>query len=421
MALVFDQQPQKYTPVYNQSPWVVRETDTSGSLNDWRMVCRVISLTNGTVEVGRFNIRFRDNTERRIVFDPSEVLQGFISYDHAPMETDGPWQLAPNSIHWYAMNFISQKYEGGKWVNKNEFTPASKAVFNGALPAYSFIDYDQNDYASRQNVPSVPLTSFTPTLAKIGTNESYWVHFLSGDEQAPLSATITKYPLPDLQGTPLAADPVQINPYGLTFTGAPSVDGDQYSRPRVRIGVGPRDLGAIASPISFTGVQSYSVTFLSTTTGASTSVVFSFNVSDCNKYTPTRLHWLNTLGGFDSWTFGMKSFQEDKIDRRQFLKQKNVLTGGSYGYDRQSRGTTDYHINIGTELTLNTDLLTDAELEHLRGLVSSPVVFVEGGSGEYVSVNVVTNSFRQKRGQQDGTFNLEIKIKGSMENVRQRG
>jgi hypothetical protein len=337
------------------------------------------------------------------------------------METDGPWQLAPNSIHWYAMNFISQKYEGGEWVNKNQFTPASKAVFNAAIGAYVFPSYTQTGVVSFQNAPSKPLTTFTPTLAKIGTDESYWVHFLSGDEQAPLSATITKYPLPDLQGTPLAADPVQINPYGLTFTGAPSVDGDQYSRPRVRIGVGPRDLGAIASPISFTGVQSYSVTFLSTTTGASTSVVFSFNVSDCNKYPPTRLHWLNTLGGFDSWTFGMKSFQEDKIDRRQFLKQKNTLVGGSYGYDRMSRGTTDYHIHIGTEITLNTDLLTDAELEHLRGLVSSPVVFADAAQGGYISVNVMDKSFRQKRGQQDGTFNLEIKIKASMDSVRQRG
>ena len=82
MALVFDQQPNTYTPLYNQSPWVVRETDTSGGLNDWRMLCRVISLTNGTVEVARFNIRFRDNTQRRVVFDASEVLKGLVSYDH---------------------------------------------------------------------------------------------------------------------------------------------------------------------------------------------------------------------------------------------------------------------------------------------------------------------------------------------------
>lgn len=418
MALVFDQQPPTYSPLYNQSPWVVRETDTSGSLNDWRMLCRVISLTNGTVEVARFNIRFRDNTQRRIVFDASEVLKGFVSYDHGPMTTAGPWLLAPNSIHWYVVNFQSQKYIGGVWVTQNEFTPTSKCVWNAALGTLAFANYNPNSFVSYQNGLSKPLTAFTPTLYKIGTDESYWAHFLSGQAQAPISATITKYPLPDLQGTPLPADPVQANPFGLAFTGLPSVGGDEYSRPRVRVGVGPRDLAAIASPISFTGVQSYKVVFKSTTSGPDTDVTWSFNVSDCHKYAPTRLHWLNRSGGFDAWTFDMKSYDEDDIDRRQYKQQKNVLTGGAYGYDIMSRGTTDYHIKVETTKTIATDNLTDAELEHLRGLIISPVVFIESGSS-YVAVNVNTKSWRQKRGVQDGVFNLELEIQGSLDNFTQ--
>jgi hypothetical protein len=419
MALVFDQQPNTYTPLYNQSPWVVRETDTSGSLNDWRMLCRVISLTNGTVEVARFNIRFRDNTQRRIVFDPSEVLKGFVSYDHGPMTSAGPWLLAPNSIHWYVVNFQSQKYIAGVWKTQNEFTPPRKCVWNAALGTYAFVGYNPNSFVSLQNGPSKPLTAFTPTLLKIGTDESYWASFLSGQAQAPISATITKYPLPNLQGTPLAADPVQSNPFGLSFTGLPSIAGDEYSRPRVRVGVGPRDLAAIASPISFTGVQSYKVVFKSTTTGATTDVTWSFNVSDCHKYAPTRLHWLNRSGGFDAWTFDMKSYDEDSVDRRQFKQQKNTLEGGTYGYGLMSRGTTDYHIKVETTQTISSDNLTDAELEHLRGLISSPVVFVEVGGGGYSSVNVNTKSWRQKRGVQDGVFNLEMEIQGSLDNFMQ--
>jgi hypothetical protein len=418
MALVFDQQPNTYTPLYNQSPWVVRETDTSGSLNDWRMLCRVISLTNGTVEVARFNIRFRDNTQRRVVFDPSEVLKGFVSYDHGPMTSAGPWLLAPNSIHWYVVNFQSQKYIGGVWVTQNEFTPPRKCVWNAALGTLAFANYNSNSFVSLQNGLSKPLTAFTPTLYKIGTDESYWAHFLSGQAQAPISATITKYPLLDLQGTPLPADPVQANPFGLSFTGLPSVGGDEYSRPRVRVGVGPRDLAAIASPISFTGVQSYKVVFKSTTTGATTDVTWSFNVDNCHKYAPTRLHWLNRSGGFDAWTFDMKSYDEDSVDRRQYKQQKNVLTGGAYGYDIMSRGTTDYHIKVETTKTIATDNLTDAELEHLRGLIISPVVFIESGSS-YVAVNVNTKSWRQKRGVQDGVFNLEMEIQGSLDNFMQ--
>jgi hypothetical protein len=420
MALVFDQVPQTYTPVYNQSPWVVRETDTSGSIGDWRMLCRVISATLGTVEVARFLIRFRDNTERRIVFDPSEVLQGLISYDFQPAESSGPWQLAPNSLHWYFMNFQSQKYIGGVWKTQNEFTPAKKCVWNAALEVYKFASYWQGAFISFQNAPAIPLTKYIPNLANIGLNESYWVSFLSGDEQAPLLATLTKYPLPDLQGTPLAADPAYGNQFGLSFTLFPSVAGNRFTRPSTRVGIGPLDFAAIASPPVFTGVQSYKVVFTSTTSGSPTEVEFSFNINSCYKYPPTRLHWLNKAGGFDSWTFGMKSRVDEKIDRKQFYKQKNTLVGGAYGYDTMSRGTTDYHISTNEEITLNTDLLTDAELEHLRILVSSPVVFAQFG-GIYISVNVMDKSWKQKRGQQDGTFSLELTISPSMDNMRQRG
>ena len=274
---------------------------------------------------------------------------------------------------------------------------------------------------SEQNEPPKQLTQYTPNLTPIGSDDSYWVHFLSANEQSPFQFEITKYPLPDLQGAPLPADTPRGNQFGLSFTGFPSVGGDQFTRPSTRVGIGPRDLGVIASPISFTGVQSYRIRFTSTTTGASTVLDYTFNIKDCSKYPPTRLHWLNTLGGFDSWTFGMKSSREEKMDRKQFYQQKNVLSGGSYGYGQMSRGTTDYFVGITTEVTLNTDLLTDADLLHLRGLISSPVVFYESGNNNYASVNVVDKSWKQKRGQQDGTFNLELRIKPSMDNMRQRG
>ena len=116
----------------------------------------------------------------------------------------------------------------------------------------------------------------------------------------------------------------------------------------------------------------------------------------------------------------MKSYREEKTDRKQFYQQKNVLDGGSYGYGQMSRGTTDFFIGLMSEATLNTDLLTDAELVHLKGLISSPVVYSETPSG-YASVNVITKSWRQKRGQQDGTFNLELNVKPSMDSMRQRG
>lgn len=426
MALSFPQIPDNYVPVYNQSPYIVKENDGSGSLNDWRLQCQVRSLMLGGSEIGRFNLRFRlnDSGDKVAVFDPSEILKGLISYDHSemPLNDTSPWQLCPNSIHWYEVYFESQKLIGGVWVAQNNFTIRKKCVFNAALDVYTFAIYSQFAYVTSQGQYPRPLTNVVNNSVfpqKIGSNESYWVHFLSKDQQAPIGATVTTYPLPDLQGTAIDTLPF-VNVFGASFTGFPLIGGNEYTRPRVRIGIGTKDLKRISPAVSFTGVQSYSVEFVSAPSPFSFPITFVFNISDCNKYATTRVHWLNTQGGFDAWTFGMKSYEEEMSDRKQFMKQKNVLTDTSYGYDISSRGTTDYHVGLSSEITLNTDLLQDYELTFLRGLISSPVVFIESGS-QFKAVNVITKSWRQKRGVQDGTFNLELKIKPSLEGVRQRG
>lgn len=417
--LIFDQEPAAYTPAYNQSPWVVRESDSSGSDSEWRMQVEVFDgNTPVSTLAATFILRFRANSGRRVVFDPSKVLQSLLSYDHSPMTTTyAPWGLCENSIQWYSITWKSQKYISGAWVTQNQFTKERKCVWNAAQTMLSFISYNQNNYVSFQNDPPIPLVTYQPTIRDIGSAESMFVHFISGDEQAPVSLTLTKYPLPDLQGTPLAADPVQANPFGLSFTGLPSIDGNEYTRHRVRAGVGTRDFANMLSPPSFVGVQSYKVDFLST--GSATPLTFSFNINDCSKYASTRLHWLNDLGGFEAYTFKLKSQTEDRVMRENFVKQHNELTSaGVYGYGFQSAGRVVYHTRVEEYRTISTDNLTDDEMEWLRGLISSPAVFIEAGN-VFVPVIVDTKKWMQKRGVQDGVFQLEVDIRGVLDNYTQ--
>jgi hypothetical protein len=417
--LIFDQEPSEYTPAYNQSPWVVRESDTSGTLNDWRMQVEVF---NGNTPVSTlaatFILRFRANSNRRIVFDPSRVMQGFMSYDHTiQTPTYAPWGLCENSIQWYSITWKSQKYEAGKWVTKSQFNKGRKCLFNGVLPTLSFIDYNQNDYICVQGAAPKALTGYNPTIRDIGSAESQWVHFLSKDEQAPLSMTLTKYPLPNLQGTPLPADPTWINTFGFTFTGFPTVDGNEFTRHRVRAGIGTRDFSLMASPPSFVGVQSYKVEFLST--GSATPLTFAFNITNCSKYEPIRLHWLNPYGGFDAYTFKLKSQLEESIKRETFVQQQNKLsTAGAYGYTYDSRGRTEYYTRLDTSIGVSSDNLTDAEWNWLHGLITSPVAFMEQGS-EFVAITIEDKKWQLKRGVQDGVFQLELEFKTALADYTQ--
>jgi hypothetical protein len=418
MAIIIDQEPQAYTPAFNQSPWVIRETDISGALGDWRMNITVISESLAGQVIATHQLRFREQADgtRRVVFDPSEIVQSFLSYDHSPVTSLGPWQIAPNSIHFYRLGINTQQFVNGQWANNKSVQSGVKGLFNGVVNSYAFPTYNQFALVSVNGQVPRPLTSYTPTIRDIGSNNSQWVHFIQGQELALASLTITKYPLPNLQGTPLPADPVQINPFQV-FTGFPSIAGDQYSRRRVRVGIGTKDLQGIASPISFAGVQSYRCRF---TMATGETVDFDFNITDCSKYSPTRLHWLNPFGGFDAFTFKMKSHEEDKVERASFRQQVNTLSGGSYGYTRDTFGMVDYHTTRQSELILNSDLLTDAEHNTLmRDLTSSPVIFIEDGNA-FTAVNGKDTTFTTKRGVQDGTFHMEVRIAGTHKTTLQR-
>ena len=228
---------------------------------------------------------------------------------------------------------------------------------------------------------------------------------------------LTKYPLPDLQGTPLTLDPLQVNPFGLSFTAYPAVAGNEFTRHRVRAGIGTRDFSLMASPPSFVGVQSYKVDFLST--GSATPLTFAFNITDCSKYTPIRLHWLNPYGGFDAYTFKLKSQLEESIKRETFVQQHNKLSAaGTYGYTYDSRGRTEYYTRLDTSVTVNSDNLTDAEWAWLKGLVNSPVAFVEDGAN-FASIVIDAKKWQLKRGVQDGVFQLELDYRTALASYTQ--
>jgi hypothetical protein len=209
---------------------------------------------------------------------------------------------------------------------------------------------------------------------------------------------------------------LQVNTFSF-FTAFPSVAGNEFTRHRVRAGIGTRDFSLMASPPSFVGVQSYKVDFLCT--GSATPLTFAFNITDCSKYTPIRLHWLNPYGGFDAYTFKLKSQQEESIKRETFVQQQNKLsTTGAYGYTYDSRGRTEYYTRLDTSISVSSDNLTDAEWNWLHGLVVSPVAFMEQGA-EFVAITIEDKKWQLKRGVQDGVFQLELEFKTALADYTQ--
>jgi hypothetical protein len=120
------------------------------------------------------------------------------------------------------------------------------------------------------------------------------------------------------------------------------------------------------------------------------------------------------LGGFDAFNFTMVSTESVEIENKEYKKVQAL------GYQKTDRLKTKYFTKLTERITLNSDLLTDAESAALEQLVVSPVVMLETSSTSYVPVNIVANNYVKRKYEQGRQIpNLQIAIEYSFDNYRQ--
>jgi len=136
--------------------------------------------------------------------------------------------------------------------------------------------------------------------------------------------------------------------------------------------------------------------------------------NSCSKYQTYRLHWLNSMGGFDAFNFNMVSTERVEIDTKDFKKVQQL------GYSKTDRLKTKYYTKYTENISLNSDLLTDAEYAALEQLFLSPVVMLETSPTEYIPVNVIATNYVKRKYEQGREIpQLNLTIQYSFDNYRQ--
>jgi hypothetical protein len=110
-------------------------------------------------------------------------------------------------------------------------------------------------------------------------------------------------------------------------------------------------------------------------------------VAKCSKFDTIRLHWLNNLGGWDSYNFTKQSIKAMDIERKQFKKMMSI------GYSKSDRLKTNYNTTIIDKLQINSDWISDEMADWFQGLLTSPIVYLERGNDNFVSVNITNSSY----------------------------
>jgi len=134
------------------------------------------------------------------------------------------------------------------------------------------------------------------------------------------------------------------------------------------------------------------------------------------RYGNTAVHFLNSLGGYETINFDLIRRKSGSFERKSFERMM-------YQYDSTSQqmrnlnasrrliypGTSTFFVNETVNFRLVSDYVNEIDFDFFRELIASPEVYLEQ-SGGFFPISIVDSQWTQKRKFADKVFNLELNV-----------
>lgn len=144
--------------------------------------------------------------------------------------------------------------------------------------------------------------------------------------------------------------------------------------------------------------------------------------TNCTKNNPVMIHFLNSLGGFESFLFSGVNRVNTNIERQSINKLGLITTLTTSAFDvgvsidRVFNNTlgevkTNYSNIMTHKMKLISDYVSETDFLWLRELLASPQVYAQiDNNAIMIPVTVETSDWAEKKRGADKIFNLEIDI-----------
>ena len=144
------------------------------------------------------------------------------------------------------------------------------------------------------------------------------------------------------------------------------------------------------------------------------SYLYRFDIYCETKYTPYTIHFLNKLGGFESFDFRKVSRKTLTVDKKNFQQQPYRMDSSGVVSLRTSNGVmndtdTTYAVSFKEKMKLFADITTDLQYQWLSELVTSPIVYFDD-NGVLVPVTISNTDYEIKKVINDKITSLSIDI-----------
>ena len=382
MAITIHDQPQLIAPASNPLVFTFSSTETAQDNFSFIVEVFVDSTMILTQQVFRqFNALSR--------IDVSGAIETYIrnTIPTTNLELD-----ATDSMVTYAI-IVYEKY-GDPAIIQASSTSTTLKAFNGSLEYEDWINFDYAIYDPNQTQDAFFLTFFPLTSKRlVGMDENFYLAFF--EQTAVASCDLNIYLL-DISGNTIATDFIT-----LTTT-------DFYI-----LNVGPQVIidNTSITQIDFDTCYRYEIS-VSVQGVSFVGPIYIYMDLACQRYEPYRLHWLNKLGCWDSFTFGLVSTNTASLDSFDYERDPGVWSGNSYTYPLYSGQKINYTKRKNKQLSLNSDFITP-EIQNwlVTSLYDSPVVYLERDNGtDFEIVKVSNKNYKLKTRRTDGLLQEEILI-----------
>ncbi len=415
-----------FVPVYNPMEICVHETDAPTlALTDYKYIFDVYIEGVTSPAYKRYEVIPESVTDYGVV-DISRYCEGYV-YNALPANSfTVPFGLGTTATGLNSIIKVTVKY-GYSYMNAGVYTVvadtvtgSAKYAWNGSLDWRTWVDnFDYTDYIC--NITNGANGQF---LTDMKTNyvsiDNIGCHCILSDTPTDIDYLVIKT-YSDANFTTLVQ----------TATKAISVTQASTQARNYRVATAPETLNSLtgawvtgAQPVITSSILSYTIQLTNSASTVASEILY-FVIEEPCRYEQRRLHFVNNLGGWDAFNFNLKSTERREIERKGYKYDKYpVVTAGiSRSVSNQSQVTN--YVASQDYISLRSNFITEAQNDWLKQLIESPEIYMEitdasGAQNYYAVENIVGTSWVEKQIENDKLFTMDVEIKLSQKNYRQR-
>lgn len=128
---------------------------------------------------------------------------------------------------------------------------------------------------------------------------------------------------------------------------------------------------------------------------------------------PVNVHFLNRLGGWDSFGFNLNNERSRAMERKSFRRNPYQLSGSvmsnNDSFNRFNEGKINFSTQFVDAYKLVSDYVRDVDYEWLAQFVASPIAYLEV-QGAYFPITINDTNYRFRKEKAEDLLNLELSI-----------